>query len=229
MCKQISEMESLSNSENHTLNVTWEDALKQFDNLIKFAASKQISTSYNDSMYTVEDLYQEGLIKLYDCWHKWCFNPENNKDMEEFGAIFKVSLFRAVKKGSNRKKDGGGNFVEIVDLEDSAMENMVGDEGNIDIVEKMYREYGINEICKLLSPTALELLNEMLNPSAFTLYEVWANSKRKEMLREQGVKVAVPKTNTIKMKHIVKSLGLTTKQYDVAMSEIKEKAKLIML
>lgn len=202
--------------------LSWETVVAKFDNLIKFAAKQQASRCTLDSMICVEDLYQEGMIKLYDCWNKWCVGQD--KDMDEFGAIFKKSLFRVVSNESRTK----ATHSIIVDLEDDSMENMFTSEGlTDDIVEQMYLDEGIQHLREMLSQeVAKHLLDELANPSERTLYEVWADQKRKEMLKSQGKRVNVPKDNTVRMKHIIKSLGITTKQYDTAMSEIREKAVL---
>lgn len=221
-------MENSSRS-SFTPKLSWDVVLTQFDRLIKFASGQQVQKNYLDTMMCSEDLYQEGLIKLYDCWMKWCNNPDTNKDMDEFGAIFKKSLFRAVRKGSGRKKDYTGAPVEFVDLEGSVLENLIMDETTEDAVERMAREKSIENLMEMLgSETSKKILAEIMEPSNNTLYEVWADVARKKMLKSQGKRVNVPKDNTVRMKHIIRSLGLTTKQYDISMSEIKEKAKLTL-
>lgn len=204
------------------LKLSWETVVAKFDNLIKFAAKQQAERSSLDSMICVEDLYQIGMIKLYDCWNKWCVG--HNKDMDEFGAIFRKSLFRAVL---NESKVSASASIRV-DLEDDSMENMCACDGSTeDIVEQMYLSEGIQHLREMLScDTSRSLLDELANPSERTLYEVWADQKRKEMLKSQGQKVNVPKDNTVRMKHIMKSLGISTKQYDTAMSEIRQKASL---
>lgn len=208
---------------NEEPKLSWEMVVAKFDNLIKFAAKQQSERSSLDSMICVEDLYQVGMIKLYDCWDKWCVG--HNKDMEEFGAIFKKSLFRAVLNASKANSTASN---VCIDLEDDSMENMCACAGSTeDIVEQMYLSEGIKHLREMLTcDTSRQLLDELANPSERTLYEVWADQKRKEMLKSQGKKVNVPKDNTVRMKHIMKSLGISTKQYDTAMSEIRAKASL---
>lgn len=207
---------------NEELKLSWETVVAKFDNLIKFAAKQQASKSSLDSMICVEDLYQEGMIKLYDCWNIWCVGK--NKDMDEFAPIFKTSLFRALISES---KVSASTSI-CIDLEDDSMENMFVSEGlTDDIVEQMYLSEGIQHLRDILEcDISKSLLDELANPSDRTLYELWADRKRKEMLKSQGKRVNVPKDNTVRMKHIMKALGITTKQYDTAMSEIREKAVL---
>jgi hypothetical protein len=204
------------------LKLTWEMVVEQFENLIKFAAKQQVENYGVDSMMSAEDLYQEGMIKLYDCWKIWCVGK--NKDMDEFGPIFRKSLFRAMKKGSPKK----AVFIDL-EGEDTSLEDVLRDESAEDTIERMYREYGINHLREMLSSDiARSLLDELVEPSPRTLYEVWADIKRKEMLKSQGKRVNIPKDNTVRMKHIIRSLGITSKQYDVAMAEIREKAKIAL-
>lgn len=210
-----------NSSINPDIKLTWDIVVKQFENLIKYAAAQQVRNSSTDAVSSAEDLYQEGMIKLYDCWLKWCVNPENNKDMDEFGAIFKKSLFRVVKRTNKHQ--------ECIDLEDSVMENMTADTNVEDTVERMYREKGMSHLSEMLtSKVAKGLLQELIEPSPATLFQVWADLKRKEMVKSQGKRVNIPKDNTIRMKHIQRALNITTKQYDIAMSEIREKARVAL-
>ena len=202
------------------IKLTWEQVVEQFDRLIKFAARQQIENRPTDSLVTVEDLYQEGLIKLYDCWKKWCVDPANNKDMDEFGPIFRVSLFRHMKKYSTSKPMS----IDLMDVAES-----VGDPNVEDTVEKMYRQHGLEHLHDMLrSDTAKALLGELIEPSCATLFHMQADIRRKEMLKSQGKKVNIPKDTTVRMKHIQRALGITTKQYDLAMCEIRENARLAM-
>lgn len=202
------------------IKLSWETVLAKFDNLIKFAAKQQVNKKVMDKAISADDLYQEGLIKLYDCWKIWCAS-DHNKDMDEFEPIFKKSLFREVSKKSTSK-------VICIDLEESMIDEIPSASTAEETLENMLLSEGIKQLEELLtSDTAVQLLHELAEPSAYTLYQVWADLKRKEMLKSQGKKVNVPKDNTVRMKHIMRSLGLSTKQYDVAMGEIRSKAKLV--
>ena len=215
-------MEQLHNGELE-VKLSWDVVLKQFERLIKFAAKQQVQNNNTDTMLSAEDLYQEGMIKLYDCWNIWCVDPVNNKDMDEFGPIFRTSLFRAMK---NKTKSNSAPL--FIDLEDDggSIGDMLPDASAEDTVERMYREHGITHLREILtSSIARELLDELADPSPATLFQVWADIKRKEMLKSQGKKVNIPKDNTVRMKHIIRSLGISGKQYDVAIAEIREKAK----
>lgn len=207
------------------MKLDWETVVEKFENLIKFAAKQQIdNNSYGtDSMITAEDLFQEGMLKLYDCWNIWCVDEKNNKDMDEFGPIFRTSLFRLMKNKGRKK----GSVPTFIDIEDT--ENAIMDEGADDTVERLYQEEGITKLRTLLtSDISRRVLDELSDPSANTLFQVWADIKRREMVKSQGKRINIPKDNTVRMKHIIRSLGITEKQCDVAMVEIREKARLAL-
>jgi len=201
------------------INVTWEQAIDQFQYLIKFAAGQRYRNG-TDRMLSAEDLYQEGMIKLYTCWTKWCKDPARNKTMEEFGPIFRKALFRKMNQTHRRTPT-------CVDVEDAS--NTIEDPNAEDVVQNMYLEAGINHIIDMLTnETAKSIVRELYKPSERTLYEVWADIRRKEMLKSQGKRVNVPKDHTVRMKHIMRALGITTKQYDTAMLEIREVGPMVL-
>lgn len=200
------------------LKLTWEMVVSQFESLIKFAARQQVENRGTDNSISAEDLYQEGMIKLHQCWQKWCV--EQGKDMDEFGPIFRTSLFRRVRQV-------GGKRAMHIDLEDAS--NTLEDTSTEDPVERMYVEHGINHLKSILSSEiSRNLLEDMIQPSARTLYEVWVDIKRKEMIKSQGYKTNIPTDTTVRMKHRVRSLGITNKQYDIAVAEIRSKAKQVL-
>jgi hypothetical protein len=217
-------MQMILVSENgQPLKLSWDAVLLQFENLIKFAARQQVENHATDSMMSAEDIYQEGMIKLYDCWKIWCIGK--NKDMDEFGAIFKKSLWRQVAKSSKTT----ASKPLCVDLEDAVLENMTTGETAEEAIEHMYVAKGIEHLRDILSSSVSKsLLDELASPSERTLYEVWADQRRKEMIKSQGKRVNIPKDSTVRMKHIMRALGITTKQYDIAMAEIRDKAKSVV-
>ncbi|WIT25861.1 hypothetical protein [Bacillus phage SPO1L1] len=214
-------IENVSHTEDgQLLKLTWENVYEQFKNLIKYAAKQQMESYGADTMMSKQDLEQEGLLKLYDCWEKWCF--KENKDMDEFGPIFRKSLFRKVKQSGSTGKTLG--FVAIDD-EDNPLENMLKDENTVDVVEKMHLSEGLEKLRGVLeSDTSKALLEELIDPSDQTIYNVIIDIERKKMLKSQGHRVNVPKDTTVRMKHIVQTLGITNKQYDSAIEEIREAA-----
>lgn len=198
------------------LKVSWEQAVEQFDNLIKFAAVQQVQNRATDNMLSVDDFYQEGQIKLYQCWEKWCV--QQDKGMDEFGPIFRKALFRRMRQCCER-------YAPTTDVDD--VQHLLEDPAaNEDIVERMHRDMSLSQLYNMLSgDVPKKLVSELIQPSATTLWHVWADIRRKEQLKSQGHKVNVPKDNTVRMKHIIRSLGITTKQYDNAMLEIRSKVR----
>lgn len=202
------------------IKLTWETVLTKFQDLIKFAARQQLRNRSVDPSVSFEDLNQEGMIKLHECWSIWCVDPVRNKDMDEFGPIFRTSLFR-------RMKQVGGRKIVHTDIEDAA--NTIEDTNSVDVIEQMSRNISMQILRDALySDISRNLLQELIQPSNRTLFEVWADIKRKEMIKSQGYKVNVPKDHTVRMKHIIRSLSITNKQYDLAMADIREKAKLLL-
>jgi hypothetical protein len=196
------------------LRITWDAAVKQFKDLVHYMAWQRYRTGI-DKMLSPDDLFQEGMIKLYDCWTIWCMGK--NKDMDEFGPIFRISLQREMK-GIDRKK------LPTVDIEDT--ENSIADSKQIDVADKLYIKESLQILYNSLqNSNAKNLLRELVEPSDRTIFEVWADIKRKEMLKSQGKRVYLASDTTIRMKHIQRSLGITSKQYDEAMKEIRQVAK----
>nr|P03048.1 RecName: Full=RNA polymerase sigma GP28 factor [Bacillus phage SPO1]CAA24664.1 gp28 [Bacillus phage SPO1] len=212
-------VENVTYSEDgQLLKLKWEDVYEQFKNLITFAARQQMENNGADTMMSRQDLEQEGLLKLYDCWEKWCF--KENKQMDEFGPIFRKSLFRKVKQSGGTGRALG--FVAIDD-EDNPLENMLKDENTVDVVEKIHFSEGLEKLKETLeSDIAKSLLEELINPSDQTIYNVLIDIERKKMLKSQGHRVNVPKDTTVRMKHIDQTLGISNKQYD---SELKKFVK----
>lgn len=201
------------------LKLTWEEVHEQFKHLITFAANQQIKGNVVDNMLSKADLEQEGLIKLYECWEKWCF--KENKDMDEFGPIFRKSLFRKVKQTGSK-----GVATVTTDDEENPLENLLKDESAIDVVEKMHLSEGLSKLRNMLeNDHAKALLEEIVNPSEATIYNVLIDIERKKMLKSQGHRVNIPKDTTVRMKHIVQTLDITEKQYDSAIAEIRSAAR----
>jgi len=192
--------------------LTWDDVYVQFNNLVKWAAGKAYSEKENvDKAVSPQDLYQIGLLKLYDC-----FNKYNHLTMEEFKAVFTKALLRAVRRGAK--------YGEEFDYEDA----ITGEEGQQDqYIEQLYFQEGLQQLREqLVSPLAVAILSELIEPSPRTIFEVWADSARKRQLKEnQNKEVNLSKRTEVKMKHIRKALGITPKQFDKGISEIRRTAQ----
>lgn len=191
--------------------LTWNDVLEQFENLVKFASKNvYLTRSSVDTAVSVEDLFQIGMVKLYDCWERY-----NHLSMEEFKFVFSKTLFRAIRRGA---KPSQTIDVELAVEQESVTESY---EESLDFQECLKHLKST-----LDSPIAIAILQELIEPSPRTLWEVWADKARKEKLKSQGKNVNLPKTNEVRMKHIRMALEITQKQFDIGIAEIRAKAKL---
>ena len=179
----------------------WDEQYKKFDNYIKFA-SKQVLTNISYCFYGADDLYQEGLLLLWQCFERYRYKNE-----KEFQYLFKSSLWRLL-----RDKVGRPNL-ETVDIEEVYDAEDIGYSENG--LEEMYEEYRMKQVYDLLvgNPTAISILNELLNPSKVTVDECDKDMARKEMLKNQGVQLNVPTSVEIKPVHIQRALNLSEEIY----------------
>jgi hypothetical protein len=193
--------------------LTWEEVLKNFENLVKYAAGTTYrEKSRVDNAVGADDLYQVGMITLYKCFNKYAHLP-----LEEFKAIFSTALFRAVRRGA---KNG-----LTLDLEEA----LVGEEGHEDdYIDKLQFKEGLEQLkSSLQSPIALAILQELIEPSPRTIWEVWADGARKRQLKHnQDKNVNLSKHAEVKMKHIKNALQITQKQFDLGIKEIRNVASL---
>lgn len=210
---------AITSNSGEQLLLTWETVLDKFDNLIKYAAKQKATNRNLDNMMSAEDLYQEGLIKLYDCWEIWCLG--HNKDMKEFGAIFKVSLFRHVNGEAGASVD---NHTDV-----DSLQYLLEDPKQTDITTKLYIEHGLSVLRdSLSSEIAKTILDELINPSDATLYQVHADIARKTFMKAQGRRVNIPSDTTVRMKHIQRAMGVSNSVYENAMREIRSLAPQVL-
>jgi hypothetical protein len=194
--------------------LTWEEVQLKFENLVKFAAKNTYSQNLDaDVSVGADDLYQIGMLKLFDCWRRYKHLP-----MEEFKAIFSKSLFRTVRRNC---KNSNTTDIETAMLTAEATPSYTIDEDNLSGELELLRSSLKNDI-------AVAILSELIDPSPKTIYNVWADRARKMCVKGQGKSVNVPKNNDVKMKHIKDSLEITQKQFDIAIKEIREVARVVM-
>lgn len=193
---------------NKETRLTWDEVYSQLDNYIKFASANVSRSTTLDNYISAEDLYQEGTLLLFKCYKQYI-----DKDLEEFCTIFKASLWRHIRKKAARPN--------IIQVEIEEVYDLGYTEDNLD---KLYTEYKIKQLYELLEdePVALAILNELLNPSERTIWEMKMDKARKETVRNQGKKINVPQTSKVKMVHIRRSLGLTPKRFDTGIAKLRE-------
>lgn len=195
---------------NKVLELDFNEVFAGINNYIKYAAKNVASSSNMDGSLSAEDLYQEGVLLLVQCYNKY-----KQKEQQEFNALFKASLWRHIRKKANR--------VSIITVDIEEAYDLGYTEDN---VEKMFMEYGMKQLMELLceEPVAMAILKELIEPSPRTLWEMKMDTARKETLRAQGKKVNVPQNNKVKMLHIKRSLGITQKHFDLGILKVREVA-----
>ena len=181
-------------------SLDWEEQFKKFDNYIKFA-SKQVISGLSYCFYEAEDLYQEGLLLLWQCFERYQYKSET-----EFQYLFKSSLWRLLRDKVGKPNLETTDIDEVYDAEVGYSESHI---------ENMYEEYRMKQVYDLLmgNPTAISILNEILNPSEVTVEECDKDMARKEMLKSQGVQLKVPTSVEIKPVHIRRALNLSEEIY----------------
>ena len=186
----------------------WDEQFAKFENYIKFAA-KQTFEGTPNSFYSSEDLYQEGLLLMWQCFEKYKYKPE-----KEFQYLFKSSLWRKLREKVNKPNLETDDIDGLYDSEDIGYT-----EDNLDDI---FEEYRMKQVRELLSgnPTALVILEELVNPSEVTMNECDKDRNRKEMLKNQGKIIQLATTVEITGTHIQRALHLSEEVY-------KENFKLI--
>ena len=186
----------------------WDDIYTSLVNYIKFAAKQVSSQSNNSTLHSAEDLFQEGQLLLYHC-----FNLYKHKDVNEFKALFKSSLWR-------RLRDLGGRKAHIqVDIEDAF------DVGYTDsVVEDLYNEQKLQQVADMLasSPIALTIFKEFVNSSKRTLWEAEMDIARRMTLKDQNFKVSIPSTVIVKGVHIQRAMELSKGKFNEQFKLVKD-------
>lgn len=185
----------------------WDTVYDKLDNYIKFAA-KQVSSNSLSSVISAEDLYQEGLLLLWECFDKYKHKPQS-----EFETIFKTSLWRKVR--------GLAYKPEFLGVELDTAYDLGYDE---DTIANLYENFKLQEVVSMISSNqiALNILKEILYPSSRTIWEINVDIARKETLRSLGHKVHVPQQVEVSAKILQRSLGLTEREYLDNMALIKD-------
>ena len=194
-----------------TEELCWADVEKELKNLVKFVSKFYYQQKVHvDPSITPDDLFQIGMLKLFDCYMKY-----KHLDMEEFKKVTKVALYREVK----------GNCKTTIN---ESLDSKTDDKKEI----PTETEFSNKELSKniqtlhnsLKRETSKNVLKELLNPSQRTIDIMLKDIEEKQAEAQQGKKVRVPKGTEIKKWHIRESLGLTQKQFDKALKEVRDKA-----
>lgn len=187
--------------------MTWDIQYEALNNYIKFAAG-QVVSGLPSAMLGVDDLYQEGLILLYQCFEKYRLKPES-----EFQTLFKTSLWRKLRGFCYKKPE-----VKTVDLEE------VFDLGYSDnVIEDMYEEYRVQQVLELIKscPTAVRIFQEVLYPSQGFVDALDMDIARKETIQSQGQNIHVPSEISFKKDILRKYLGVTENEFSNAFKQLQ--------
>lgn len=179
----------------------WDSVYDKYVNYIKFASSSVYNQFQTES---AEDLFQEGQLMMYRCWLLY-----GDKPMEEFGPIFKASLWRKLREISGKKHH---TTVDFDTLTEAGVEP--GYEKDIDAeIDESER---FQKLVDMLSdqPIALTILKEFIAPGDRTLWEAQMERARKEMLQNQNYAVMVPVSVQPTKKTIRRGMEISMAKFD---------------
>lgn len=196
-----------------TNKLSQEEVINKFENLVKFAAKQTTNNNTLDSSLDVQDLYQEGMMLLHKCWLKY-----NDKPIENFKAIFSTSLFRMMHNKANSNNIINIDISEAYDL--GYTEDRVSD---------MYVNYGMEQLRELLKfdYVATAILNELIEPSSRTLWEMNMDNARKNTVSKQYKGSNAVQECKVKMLHIKRALELKQTEFDLGIARLRRIAKLV--
>lgn len=179
----------------------WDSVYDKFVNYIKFAASSVYNQFQTES---AEDLFQEGQLMMYRCWLLY-----GDKPVEEFGPIFKASLWRKLREVSGKKHHPTVDFDTLTEAgaEPGYEKDM---DAEIDESERFHK------LVDMLSdqPIALTILKEFIAPGDRTLWEAQMERARKEMLQNQNYAVVVPSSIQPTKKTIRRGMEISMAKFD---------------
>jgi DNA-directed RNA polymerase specialized sigma24 family protein len=178
-------------------------ALNKFDRLIWALA---IRLGKGIEGMDVEDVVQEGRLKLFEILEHHGFKPE-----EEVAALFKRSLVNRIMDLRRAVKT---EHQVVIDLED--MSNLVGDDNFTELFLKHYQEH----LASMVTPEAALLLNQLLNPSHDVLLAFHAQTLRREHLQKQGFKVNV--THKLTHQLVGQVLGFSSSKTKRLISQLQD-------
>lgn len=162
---------------------TFEEVLNRMDRYIWHWAHKFGPSVV--TMMTVDDLHQEGLIKLYSIY---CGAEYSGKDLNELDAIFKASLLNMYKDIYSKAKREKSLFSHgEMELDIESVE--LGTDG----FSATYLTYYLAHLSQFLSPRALALLEAFLHPTpaVYHLHHIQC-MRRRAMQKQQGGSWRVP-------------------------------------
>lgn len=211
------------------MELTFEQITNEFSIVMNYE-TKKFKRSVSQPFYDKDDFYQDGLIILYNCWNKYREKPIN-----EFKIIFAVSLRRLLRyklKKDHHEQCKVMHYYNIIpkDLNsditrDSAYEELQGDVD--DNLNNILVEDEIIQLKMLLKNNyiALAILEELLNPSERTNWELKMDMERRKMLQNQGhTEIRLIASTDIRMHHIARALEISINDLNKGLRDIRRNA-----
>lgn len=179
----------------------WDEIHEKFVNYIKFAARSIYNQFQTES---TDDLFQEGQLLMYRCWLLY-----GNKPIEEFGPIFKASLWRKLREISGKKRHSTVDFDTLIE---AGLEP--GYEKDID--NEIDESNRFHQLIDRLSeqPIALTILKEFIAPGDRTLWEMQMEQARKQTLHNQNYAVVAPNSIQPSKKTIRRGMEISMSKFD---------------
>ena len=179
----------------------WEEVHEKYVNYIKFAASSVYNQFQTEN---AEDLFQEGQLMMYKCWLLY-----GNKPWEEFGPVFKASLWRRLREVSGKKRHSTVDFDTLTELGSEP-----GYEKDLDA--EIDENDRLHQLVELLAdqPIALTILKEFISPGDRTLWEAQMEHARKTTLQNQNYAVIVPNSIQPSKKTIRRGMEISMAKFD---------------
>lgn len=186
----------------------WDDVYKVLNNYIKYASNQVACTA--TSRYSIsEDLYQEGLLLLYQLWEQYKY-----LSLSDFLAVSKASIWRKLRKTAWKP---GLQFLEEDSEGDDSPSSSIVDliSSSDDSFSTVYEHYKEQEVLQRLEDNlvAKKIFLELLCPSQETLWQQQMDIARKETVKSMGYRINVPKTVDLKGIYIQKALKLSNKLF----------------
>lgn len=192
---------------------SWENVYEAYYKYVRSAANKTYLQNRNVGL-DADDLYQEGLMTLYDCYERYGHLSEG-----EFYAVFTKSVWRTVRRRVNVNRRNNHNSTPYDEIEFAIGETQ-DVKYNEELLYDVYED--LSELKSQLSNLAAAILCELINPSPKTYWYAEADYFRKEFAKKQGKSKNALKRIRPNNRHIRKALGITTTQFERAMREIRE-------
>lgn len=203
-------MEKLTNSK-----LTWDIVEEKFEKLVRFSAN-DVASQYRTVYQNSDDLYQDGMILLWNCLNKY-----SHKSLEEFGYIFKPSLWRELRKHAGHEQKVSMAVGEVIDRSSNEEDDELV--ATTDMFGEVMAKITLEKAVKFLKDDkgCMLVLNELLNPSERTKWEMQMDYARKEMIQSQGKKTMIPKNYKITLVHIARALEISQGSLEILMYKIR--------